>query len=89
MQRIEQQQININAVKTWVFEMINKIDKSSARLTLLKKEKRFKLLKSGIKGEQLNHIYINKGNTMKTMATDEIIQVKWTDFNKQSIKTES
>ena len=89
MQRIEQQQININAVKTWVFEMINKIDKSSARLTLLKKEKRFKLLKSGIKGEQLNHIYINKGNTMKTMVTDEIIQVKWTDFNKQSIKTES
>lgn len=89
MQRIEQQQININAVKTWVFEMINKIDKSSARLTLLKKEKRFKLLKSGIKGEQLNHIYINKVNTMKTMVTDEIIQVKWTDFNKQSIKTES
>lgn len=38
----------INEIKRWFFENVNKIDKLLARLTMLKKERKFKLLILGM-----------------------------------------
>ena len=41
----------INKSKSWIFEKINKIDNTLARVPKIK-ERRFKLLKSGMKKER-------------------------------------
>ena len=85
---MKEKKININKIKSWFFEKINKIDKPLARL--IKKKRRIKSTKLKIKKKRLQQTMQKYKGLQETImnnyiAIKWITWEKWTDSLKSSI----